>query len=41
MKTFGIAARERAGLIEHFREHGWVAVEALNPSEAAAPPGSL
>lgn len=33
---FGRSTRERPGLIEHFREQGWVAVDALEPDEAAA-----
>jgi hypothetical protein len=37
--VFGLGARERAGLVEHFREHGWVAVEALSPADAVAVAG--
>lgn len=33
---YGLEARERDGMVEHFREHGWVAVEALDHAEAAA-----
>jgi hypothetical protein len=33
---FGLSAREGTGMIEHFREHGWVAVEALQPADGAA-----
>jgi Phytanoyl-CoA dioxygenase (PhyH) len=31
-----LGARDRTGMIEHFREHGWVAVEALDPTQTAA-----
>jgi hypothetical protein len=34
--VYGLGDRERPGLIEHFREHGWVAVEALDHVAAAA-----
>jgi hypothetical protein len=33
---YGLGTRDRAGMIEHFREHGWVAVEALDRGHAAA-----
>jgi hypothetical protein len=34
--VYGLGARERAGMVSHFREHGWVAVVALEPATAAA-----
>lgn len=33
---YGLGAGDRAGMIQHFREHGWVAVEALDRGQAAA-----
>jgi hypothetical protein len=35
-RVFGLGDDERAGLVEHFRAHGWVAVDALDPRDAAA-----
>jgi hypothetical protein len=31
MRTFGLDAADRPALVAHFREHGWVAVDALSP----------
>jgi hypothetical protein len=36
VETYGRSAPERASLTAHFREHGWVAVDALKPDEVAA-----
>ena len=36
---FTLAASERSGLVEHFREFGWVAVDALDADSRAALPG--
>ena len=33
---FGLDARDRGPMIEHFREHGWVAVDALDGDTAGA-----
>ena len=34
--VYGLSARERPGMVEHFREHGWVAVEAVAPEASSA-----
>jgi Phytanoyl-CoA dioxygenase (PhyH) len=34
--VYGLGSDERAGLVGHFREHGWVAVETLDPAATAA-----
>src|ERR1700675_3190840 len=34
--VYGLSARERTGMIEHFRDHGWVAVEAVRHADATA-----
>jgi hypothetical protein len=36
--VFGLADDDRAGTIRHFEEHGWVVVDALEPSVAKALP---
>lgn len=34
--VYGLGPGDRTGMIEHFREHGWVAVEALDATAAGA-----
>src|ERR1700693_6356632 len=34
--VYGLGVADRAGMIEHFHAHGWVAVEALDRAVAAA-----
>jgi hypothetical protein len=33
--VYGLGSPDRPGMIEHFHEHGWVAVEALDPADVA------
>ena len=34
VEVYGLGPGERAGMVEHFLEHGWVAVDALDPATA-------
>ena len=38
-QVFGPGAEDRAGLVRHFQERGWVVVDAVGPTAAAAIPG--
>ena len=36
VSVYGLDARDRAGMVEHFRDHGWVAVDALDDMQVGA-----